>query len=118
MKRSADEERKHADKFAGFIVDRNAVPQFAALAAILPAQGDDLVAFFEAALACEMATTEAIKTLHYMAEESEDPQTCAFLIWFLEEQTASEREVTDILLMLRRLDNNGRVVFDEKLGEV
>jgi len=118
MKRAADEERQHADKFSGYIVDRNGVPQFAGLVPVVaPQETDDLVLFFDAAMGREQLTTEAIKALHVLADEAEDPQTCAFLIWFLEEQTKSEREITDILLMLNRLDNNGRVVFDETLGE-
>lgn len=115
MKQSANEEREHADKFAAFIVDRNGTPLFAPLDGCMCPIGDDLVSFFQAALERELATTEALKTLYYQAEETEDPQTCTFLIPFLDEQTRSEREITDILIMLRRLDNNGRLVFDKSL---
>ena len=53
----------------------------------------------------------------YVAQESEDPQTCTFLIWALDEQTAAERELTDYITMLRRLSNDGMLVFDNQLGE-
>lgn len=118
MRKASDEEAGHADKFAGYIVDRNEVPRYDALPAPQPVSGDDLVLFFEAALALEMANTEKIKELYYASEQAEDFQTCNFLIWAIDEQTKAERELTDILIMLRRLDNNGRFQFDHELGEL
>jgi ferritin len=115
MLNASNEEQEHADKFAGYIVDRNEVPRFDVLPAPLSPVGDDLVMFFDAALKLEVMNTAEIKELHYAAEQSEDMQTCTFLIWAIEEQTKAERELTDILLLLRRLDNNGRVVFDKEL---
>lgn len=115
MKKAADEEREHADKFAAYIVDRFGIPIYAALEACAAPTSDALYLYFDAALRREKATTEAIKTLHYMAEENEDPQTCTFLIPFIEEQTKSEREISDILLLLSRLDKTGFLVFDNSI---
>jgi ferritin len=116
MRKASDEEGEHADKFAAYLIDRNQVPRYDSLPAPLVVSGDDLLPYFEAALTLEVTNTEQIKEVHYAAEQSEDAQTCTFLIWAIEEQTQAERELTDICMMLRRLDNNGRVVFDEKLG--
>jgi ferritin len=116
MRDASNEEAAHADKFGAYLIDRNQVPRYDALPAPLVVSGDDLLQYFDAALTLEVTNTEQIKELHYAAEQAEDMQTCVFLIWAIEEQTKSERELQDIILMLRRLDNNGRVVFDEKLG--
>jgi ferritin len=116
MKQAANEEREHAQKFADYIIARNAIPQSQSLPVITPPAGDDLVLYFQAAMAREQVTTEAINTLHYQAEDEEDPATCQFLLWFIAEQVKSEREITDILTSLARLDNNGRQVFDGTLA--
>jgi len=115
MKSSANEEREHADKFAGYIVDRMGVPVFSSLDGCNCPTGDNLVDYFSAALGREWLTTEAIKTLYYMAEEAEESQTCQFLLSFLEEQTKSEREISDYLIMLKRLDKTGMMIFDKQL---
>lgn len=117
MKASANEEREHADKFCAYIVDRNGSPAFAALDECNVPSGDDLSSYFEAALAREKVTTEALKVLYYTSEEAEDPQTCAFLLPFMIEQTESERQLTDFVLMLKRLDKNGWIAFDKKLSK-
>lgn len=115
MKKSANEEREHADKFSAYIVDRFGVPVFSALDGCNVPTSNDLIDYFAAALLREQATTEAIKTLNFMAEENEDCQTEAFLIWALEEQTKSEREISDFLLQLRRMDKSMQFVFDNEL---
>ena len=115
MRKSSDEEQAHADKFAAYMVDRNITPRYAPLEAPAALGETDLTRFFEAALELEQGNTESIKELYYVAQESEDPQTCTFLIWALDEQTAAERELTDYITMLRRLSNDGMLVFDNEL---
>jgi ferritin len=116
MRNASDEEGQHADKFAAYLIDRNQVPRSDALPAPLVISGEDMLPYFESALLIETTNTEQIKELHYAAEQAEDMQTCVFLIPVIEEQTKSERELIDICLMLRRLNNNGRVIYDETLG--
>jgi ferritin len=115
MKKSADEERTHAQRFSDYIIDRFGTPVYSALDGCNVPLGDDLPAFFDAALDREQLTTEAIKELWYTAEQNEDPDTCRFLLYFLEEQTKSEREIGDYLLMLNRLDKTGYLLFDNAL---
>ena len=120
MKKSADEERTHAQKFTDYLVDRNCVPIYAALGPCPVLEDDDLVIYFQAALDREKLTTLAIKTLYQDAANDAtgpDSQTQQFLLWFLAEQTASERELTDAMLELNRSDNNGRLILDERYGE-
>lgn len=116
MLKASNEEADHADRFAAYIVDRGQAPRFDALPAPIFVTGEDLLPYFTAALALERANTEKIKEIHYAAEQGEDTQTCVFLIWAIEEQTKAERELADIILMLNRLDNNGRIFYDHELG--
>jgi ferritin len=125
MQRAADEEQAHADLIGHYIVDRGEAPTFASIEPVVPPSGDDLLPYFEAALAREQATTESLKELYFLAEKMGDEQTCSFIecpsngfVGFFAEQTKSEREIIDIMLMLRRLDNNGRVFYDEQIGEL
>ena len=115
MHAAADDERQHAQKIAAYIVDRDGVPVYQPLGQPVAINAETLTPAFEAALRLETATTEAIKSLYYTAETAEDPQTHQFLLWFLEEQTESEAVLRDYLLMLRRLDNNGKLLFDAGL---
>src|ERR1035437_6392048 len=56
MKKSADEERTHAQKFTDYLVDRNCVPIYAALGPCPVLEDDDLVIYFQAALDREKLT--------------------------------------------------------------
>lgn len=125
MNKQASEEAEHASLFGHYIIDRGEAPTFASIDPVVPPSGDDLLPFFEAALAREQATTESLKELYFLAEKMGDPQTCSFLecpsngfVGFFAEQTKSEREIIDIIIMLRRLDNNGRVFYDEQIGQL
>ena len=99
--RAAHEEAEHADKFAGYVIDRNAAPLVQPLGAVNPPIPLDMLTapalLIAVALQTEIGNTEAIKFLYQLAEEAHDPQTCVFLIWALEEQTSAERELTTLL---------------------
>jgi ferritin len=111
--KSANEERDHAAKIAAYLVDRNQTPTFEALeAASAPTSGDH-ADFFRAAMAREIMTTEHINEIYDMCCEAKEFDVCRRLLWFLEEQTKSEREITDYLLMLARPID--RLVFDQSL---
>lgn len=99
MHDAAAEEAEHARKFSAYVIDRNAAPITYPLNAYTAAPADMLTAgtvYFQAALDLEIANTEAIKTLYTLAEEADDPQTCVWLIWAIEEQTSAERELTEL----------------------
>lgn len=116
MKSASNEEQAHADKFAAYMVDRNIQPEYREIMQPVIPMDDNLPLFFAQALELEKTNTESIKELYFTAESAEDLQTCTFLIWALDEQTAAERELTDIITMLRRLDKTGWMIFDKGLG--
>lgn len=116
------EELTHADRIRDYLIDRYGSPIIDALEAAPMPKADMLEApfvFFEMALKREQVTTEQIKTIYDLAEDADDPQTCQFLLWFLEEQTKSEREFSE--LSARALFAQGCpaaiLAMDHELGE-
>lgn len=96
----AAEEAQHARKFADYLIDRNESPIVAMLENVAPPGADMTTAiamYAGAALAREKVNTEYIKTIYATAQEADDPQTCTFLIWAIEEQTSAERELTELV---------------------
>jgi ferritin len=96
MRKGANDEGYHAQKFLRFLKSRNVFVPLDALASPITANGDP-PAIFQVALKLEQDTTEAINTLYFLAEEQEDPAAIEFLHWFIDEQRKSEAELTDIL---------------------
>lgn len=95
-----NEENEHAAKFTDYLIDRNSEPRIGPLEGVMPPQFDMLTGIAVAsqfALAREILNTEYIKTIHATAEQDDDPQTCVWLIWALEEQTHAERELTELV---------------------
>jgi ferritin len=118
---AADEEGQHAKRIRDHIIDRNEAPAFSPLPEIPTIDGADYEGMFEAALQREQLTTAALIAF-YQAACMEDPQTCALLVssqgdWpgFLQEQTDSEREITDFLLKINCLTKDGLELFDSNL---
>lgn len=100
MHAAASEEADHARKFTAYVIDRNAMPLTLPLMGVTAPLADMLTAgavMLQAALDLEIANTAAIKTLYALADEADDPQTCVFLIWAIEEQTKAERELTELV---------------------
>ena len=91
MRHAAADELTHAEKFAGYLIDRNQTPRTDALPAPRMLDGNDPIPFFAAALELERENTRSILALDATADESMDGQTEVFLIWFIGEQTESER---------------------------
>jgi len=94
------EENEHADRFAAYVIARNEYPLITPLEGVNVPELDMLTAIAvcaNLALAREKINTEYIKTIHAQAQASDDPQTCAWLIWALDEQTSAERELTELV---------------------
>lgn len=122
MRDASGDETTHAQKFTDYLIDRNAFPLVAPLDAALAPDADMLTAgrlCFAAALQREMQTTEQIKTLYDIAEQADDPQTCQFLLWFLDEQTQSEREYVELVARLQFAEGCPAAILaiDKELGE-
>lgn len=115
------EEQTHADKIRDYIVDRYGFPIVDALQSVDPPQADMMSAarvLFAYALMREQMTTESIKTIYDMAVDADDPQTCQFLLWFLEEQTKSEREFSELVAKATLAEGcpSAVLMLDEQLG--
>lgn len=121
MRSASAEELTHAQKFTDYLIDRNAYPVIAPLESATPPDGQTLVIgtlCFAAALQREMQTTEQIKTLYDISEQADDPQTCQFLLWFIEEQTKSEREYVELVARLQFAQGCAAAILqiDHELG--
>jgi ferritin len=97
---AAHEEAEHAQRFTDYLIDRGGVPIVAPLVGVNAPQADMLTApamLAGMALQVETSNTESIKTLYALADEADDPQTCVWLIWAIEEQTSAERELVELI---------------------
>lgn len=118
MLHQAQDEIDHARRINDYLIDRNAYPTYDTLADQLVTPEQPLVAYYQLSLEREQATTERIKTLYYLAEAQEDPQTKAFLHWFLLEQVEEERTLTDIVQELSRCDcAAAMLILDREYGK-
>ncbi len=118
MRRAADEEREHYQKFAAYLIDRNFNPLHADLAAPEKMDGDNPLPLFQAALKLEQDNTDSINAL--VLEFADDPQTIALLYnFFVPEQTRSVRDLFDRVLEIRRVTGNpaGMLTLDREYGE-
>jgi ferritin len=124
MRRNADDEDNHAARIADYIIDQNGQPAYEALEEIPDLSGDDLPQYFNAAMVREEGTTAHLKEIYAAAVAEGDAQTIALLLnpdedfpGFMAEQTASEREITDILLRLGRMDKSLWILVDQELAK-
>jgi ferritin len=117
LHKSSDDEREHAAKVAALLVDKSIPPEFQPLEGFeAPAESDDNhVMFFDAAMQREVATDATIKEIYAMAWEQGEYDVCQYMLWFLEEQRRSIREINDYLQMCAR--SVDRLVFDNSLLE-
>lgn len=116
MRKSAGEEMEHARKFEDYLIDRGAFPEYGPLQECACLDSVDLVEYFAVALEVEQATTKAILAICKLADEK-DEMTEQFLLWFIEEQRRSERDLVDTLQELERYDGSavGYKLFDRSL---
>jgi ferritin len=113
--KAAGEEGKHAEALAEYLIDRGASPGMDALQAVnLPDASPPVM--LDAALEVERQNTAALIALYSAAETDGDPQTCAFLLPLLAEQTRSERELSDWATRFRRCSADGWTLLDDEIG--
>jgi bacterioferritin B len=97
----AQEEREHAMKMVGYILDRDATPDIGAIDAPRQEFGDH-VEPIKIALEQERKVTVRIGELFEIARETRDYESEQFLHWFLEEQVEEEASMTDLLAVAER----------------
>ena len=118
MRKAAADELTHADKFAGYLIDRNQTPRSTALYAPPEMTGENPIPFFQAALLLEQENTKSILAIEDQSDAEDDEQTDVFLYsWAIAEQTSSERELVDALLELHRVGPDGLIILDREYGE-
>lgn len=118
MRKSADEERGHYQKFADYLISRNFTPSHDALVAPKKLDGENPLPLFQAALMLEEENTASINAIMEAADI--DEQTKALLYgFFIPEQTSSVRDLFDRVLEMSRVvgDFAGLLILDEKYGE-
>ncbi len=113
----AEEERDHAMRFFGHIVDRGGRVHLKAIDAPPTAFGSVLEAF-ERTLVHEREVTAMIDGLYGMAVERGDYASQVFLQWFVEEQVEEEKQAADIVQALSALagDPASTLMLDRELG--
>ena len=117
MLKASEDELTHFHKFESYLIDRNAAPFYTALDVPIRLDGSVPLPLFEAALKLEQENTVSILALDELADEDMDEQTDTFLIWAIDEQTKSERELVDAILELGRVDATGLLILDREYGE-
>jgi ferritin len=113
----AEEERGHALRFFGHIVDRGGRVLLGEIPAP-PTAFSSLRDAFEQALEQERQVSRAIDRLVAMAAERGDYAAQAFLQWFVTEQVEEEKQAADMVAALRAIgeDPTGLFMLDRELA--
>ena len=101
----AQEEMAHGTHIYEYILDRGAVPSFAAIKEP-PAKFRDINEIFEMVLAHEQTVTESINAIATLAMKESDHACYQFMMWYVDEQVEEEANATEILDKLRLIENN------------
>jgi ferritin len=112
-----DEEVQHAMRLFRYLLDRGGSIDLAAI----PKPGtpyDSIISAFEAALEQEQHNTRSINKLYALASEHQDFATKSHLQWFLDEQVEEEKNIGDLLNLLRRTegDQSALLYLNDKLA--
>ncbi len=113
----AAEEREHAMKFFGYVVDRGGRVALGPIAGP-PAEFASLLDAFQRALQAEREVTARINRLYGAAVGEADYAAQAFLQWFVQEQVEEEKQAGDVVEMLAVADDVPASLFmlDRELG--
>ena len=94
--KQAGEESMHAEKFSDHLIDRDTLPELAAIAA--PKQNfKSLLDAAQHALAMEQANTQGINTVYEAALAAKDYPAQVLLHWFINEQVEEESWATEMV---------------------
>lgn len=119
MVKASDEERGHAQKFADWVITNFGTPTLPSLDAVMTADmttdGEDLRMFWKGALKLEHENTIRINHLYKAAFEAGEWATCNFLGFLLNDQIEAEREISDYITSLERMDKGQQVLWDAEL---
>ncbi|NLT31171.1 MAG: ferritin [Propionibacterium sp.] len=118
LRRQADEEIVHANKFIDHLADRGNRPVIGAIAQPQVPEGDSVKDIFDAALQHEQKVSESIRELYRAAEKDGDLDSRPLLNWFLSEQIEEEAVVSEIVGRVRLVadDGPGLLRLDQELS--
>ena len=118
LRRQADEEIVHANKFIDHVTDRDAYVEIGAINAPQVSRDSTALDIFEAALAHEEKVSEAIRELYRATDAAGDLNARPLLNWFVDEQIEEEATVSEIIGQLRLVgdDGSGLLRIDQRLG--
>jgi bacterioferritin B len=100
--RQADEERAHAMKMVGYLVDSGVTVDFGSVPAPRTSF-DDHIAPIQLALEQERSVTVSIGSLFEIARETRDFASESFMQWFVDEQVEEEASVGALLEVAERV---------------
>ena len=117
LRRQAEEEKIHAQRFIDYVLDRGNEVEIGAIAA--PKSDFATVeAVFAAALDQERSVTEAIHDLYRLVTDKGDLASYPILQWFIAEQNEEESTVETILerVKLAGDESSAILLLDSELG--
>jgi ferritin len=117
MKVQFQEEQFHAQKFYDFVNDRGGRVKLQPIGQP-PVEFESPQDAFGQALAHEEKITRHINDLYALAVEEKDFASQMFLNWFVNEQVEEEKNVNDILDVLKLIKGDGHalLMFDKESG--
>ncbi|GAB3130572.1 ferritin [Tsukamurella serpentis] len=115
LRKQADEEITHANKWINHLSDRGNHPRIGASAAP-KVDVDTVLDVFEVALQHEQRVSESIRNLYRAADEDIDSK--GLIQWFVNEQVEEEATVSEIVGRLKLIDGDGPGLLrlDEELS--
>lgn len=118
LRRQADEEIAHANKFIDHVADRGNHAQIGQIPKPTGPTGESVHDIFEAALAHEKVVSESIRELYRLAEKSGDLDSRPLLNWFLNEQIEEQAVVSEIVGRVSLIgdDGPGLLRLDQELS--
>jgi len=115
----AREEMSHGIHMYQYILDRGAIPVFAAIKAP-PASSSfaNLMDVYKAVLSHEQGVTARINNIATLAMKENDHACYQFIMWYVNEQVEEELNAKDIIDRLKLVgDNTGQLLtFDNELA--
>ena len=113
----AKEEMAHGTHIYEYMLNRNAVVRFAAIACP-PESFSDIKEIFEAVLSHEQKVTQGINLISTLAMKESDHACYQFMMWYVNEQVEEEANATEILDKLRLIgDDTGMLLtLDNELA--
>jgi ferritin len=118
MKVQADEERQHAEKFFGFMVDRGVNVKVAQIPAPATTWRTPLAAV-KAGLTAEETNTARLNDLMDLAIKEKDHATRGVMQWFVDEQVEEEASFGELIDQLTLAEKAPGAMFmlDRELGQ-